>query len=80
MVEAMRAIAAHVLIFHASSLEKQLRKIVQIISPYRPCVAARIFMVGMFYFQGPHPVHHDLAVFVGNVFLSTLRYPEFLLP
>src|SRR4051794_37716145 len=57
-------------------LKQYLRKVVKIISPYRPCVSAGIFAVGIFNAHVIKLCKHDLAIIISNVLLTTHCYPE----
>src|SRR5687767_14933428 len=56
--------------------EQQLGEVVQIVSPYWPCVAARVFTVSVLYSHLIKFCQHDLTVVVCDVFLSSHRYPK----
>src|SRR4051812_49219744 len=49
---------------------------VKVIAPYRPGMATGVFIIRVLYLYAVELSHHNLAVFIGDVFLPSHCYPK----
>ena len=49
---------------------------VKVIAPYRPGMATGVFIIRVLYLYAVELSHHNLAVFIRNVFLPSHCYPK----